>query len=245
VADTSRPGPELGTRRLLLRRWQLDDREPFAALNADPAVMRYFRGALDRAASDAFVDRIEASFDELGYGLWAVQHLADGRFLGFTGLARQTFPAHFTPAVEIGWRFARSVWGHGYATEAGRAVLGFAFGTLGLDEVVSITARTNAPSRAVMDRLGMTYDPSDDFDYPLLPEGHPFRPSVLYRASAGCVHCQQLQQPAVGGETVHHSADVGPLVGGTAAAASERPVVHDALQPGGVHDVDVGRTPRA
>lgn len=83
--------------------------------------------------------------------------------------------------MEVGWRLARSAWGHGYATEAARAALAFGFTTVGLEEIVSITSRSNAPSRAVMRRLGMTYDPGDDFDYPLLPEGHPLRPSVVYR----------------------------------------------------------------
>jgi len=173
----------LSTARLVLRRWADADREPFAALNADPEVMRYFRGPLDRTASDAFADRIESSFDELGYGLWAVELRSSGEFIGFTGLARQTFPAHFTPAVEVGWRLGRSAWGNGYATEAARAALDFAFDVAGLEEVVSTTTRTNERSQAVMRRLGMTHDAADDFAYPLLPDAHPFRPHVLYRMS--------------------------------------------------------------
>ena len=169
------------TPRLLLRRWRREDREPFAALNADPEVMRHFRSPLDRASSDTFVDRIEASFDELGYGLWAVEVVADGRFIGFTGLARQTFPAPFTPCVEVGWRLARDAWGHGYATEAARAALDVGFGELRLAEIVSMTAVSNARSQAVMRRLGMTRDPVDDFAHPSLPEDHPLRPHVLYR----------------------------------------------------------------
>jgi RimJ/RimL family protein N-acetyltransferase len=173
--------PGLRTNRLLLRRWQASDRAPFAELNADPEVMRYFRGTLDREASDAFVDRIEKAFDELGYGLWAVEVLATGRFIGFTGLALHTFEAHFTPAVEVGWRLARSAWGHGYATEAARAAVDFGFDTVGLDEIVSMTTETNLRSRAVMERIGMTRRPADDFEHPSLPEGHPLRPHVLYR----------------------------------------------------------------
>ena len=171
------------TPRLLLRRWRREDREPFAALNADPEVMRHFRAPLDRAASDAFVDRIEASFDELGYGLWAVEVVADGRFIGFTGLARHTFPAPFTPCVEVGWRLARDAWGHGYATEAARAALDVGFGELRLAEIVSMTAASNVRSQAVMRRLGMTRDAADDFAHPSLPEDHPLRPHVLYRIS--------------------------------------------------------------
>lgn len=173
----------LTTDRLILRRWRDADRLPFAALNADDEVMRYFRGPLDRAASDAFADRIERDFDEVGYGLWAVQIRASDEFIGFTGLARQTFEAPFTPAVEVGWRLARAAWGHGYATEAARAALAFGFGPAALAEVVSITTRTNVRSRAVMQRLGMTTRPEDDFEYPLLPAGHRLRPSVLYRLS--------------------------------------------------------------
>jgi ribosomal-protein-alanine N-acetyltransferase len=173
----------LVTDRLVLRRWQPSDREPFAALNADPEVMRQFAAPLDRTASDAFVDRIEASFDELGYGLWAVEVRASASFVGFAGLARQTFEAPFNPSVEVGWRLARSAWGHGYATEGARATLDHAFGALGLDEVVSITTPGNERSRAVMRRLGMTRDPQDDFEQPHLPPGHPLRPAVLYRIS--------------------------------------------------------------
>jgi RimJ/RimL family protein N-acetyltransferase len=171
------------TERLLMRRWKASDRAPFAELNADPEVMRYFRGTLDREGSDAFVDRIEKAFDERGYGLWAVEVIATGEFIGFTGLALHTFEAHFTPAVEVGWRLARSAWGHGYATEAARAAIDFGFGTVGLDEIVSMTTTTNHRSRAVMERIGMSRRPEDDFEHPSLPEGHPLRPHVLYRIS--------------------------------------------------------------
>ena len=179
----SRPGPRLVTDRLLLRRWEPADRVPFAALNADAEVMRELRSPLDRAASDAFVDRIEASFDSLGYGLWAVEVCATSTFVGFTGLALQTFEAPFNPSVEVGWRLARSAWGNGYATEGARAALDHAFGAVGLDEVVSITTRSNERSQAVMRRLGMTRDPADDFEQPQLPPGHPLRPAVLFRVS--------------------------------------------------------------
>ncbi|MEO7285927.1 MAG: GNAT family N-acetyltransferase [Jatrophihabitantaceae bacterium] len=175
--------PILVTKRLVLRRWQQRDLAPFAALNADPDVMRYFLAPLDRAASDSFVDRIETRFAEHGYGLWAVELRGDGQFIGFIGLARHTFPAHFNPAVEVGWRLARSAWGHGYATEGARAALDYAFGPAQLSEVVSMTAVLNEPSQAVMRRLGMTREPADDFDYPSIPSGHPLRPHVLYRLS--------------------------------------------------------------
>ncbi|HMJ79773.1 MAG TPA: GNAT family N-acetyltransferase [Candidatus Dormibacteraeota bacterium] len=169
------------TERLLLRRWRAEDREPFALLNADPEVMRYFVRPLDREESDAFIDRTEASFDELGYGVWAVERRSDGRLLGFTGLWRHTFEAPFTPAVEIGWRFATEAWGQGYATEAARAALRFGFEIVGLDTILSWTSVLNTPSIRVMERLGMTHDPDEDFDHPRVPVGHLLRRHVLYR----------------------------------------------------------------
>lgn len=169
------------TERLLLRRWRPEDRERFAALNADPVVMEHFPAPLDRAASDDFADRNERHVDEHGWGLWALQARATGRFLGFTGLAVPRFEVPFTPAVEVGWRLARDAWGHGYATEAARAAVAVGFEELGLDEIVSFTAVGNVRSRAVMERIGMTHDPADDFDHPALPEGHRLRRHVLYR----------------------------------------------------------------
>ena len=169
------------TERLLLRRWRDSDRVPFAALNADPDVMRHFPGTLDRVASDGMVARIEADFDRYGYGLWAVERLDTGEFIGFTGLQWIPFEAHFTPALEVGWRLARSAWGHGYATEAAREALHVAFTEAGVPEVVSMTIPGNERSQAVMHRLGMVRDPADDFDHPRLPANSPIRPHVLYR----------------------------------------------------------------
>jgi ribosomal-protein-alanine N-acetyltransferase len=170
----------LETERLVLRRWRPDDRGPFAAMNADPEVMEYLGPLLTRDESDALVERIEAQFDELGYGLWAVQVRETGVFIGFTGLALQTFPAHFTPAVEVGWRLARPAWGHGYASEAARAAVTYGFHA-GLDEIVSITSTTNLRSQRVMQRIGMTRDPDDDFVHPNRPPGDALAPHVLYR----------------------------------------------------------------
>ncbi len=143
--------------------------------------MEHFPGTLTRRQSDELVERIEGGFAENGFFLWAVEVRASGEFIGFTGLAAPGFEAHFTPTVEIGWRLARSAWGHGYATEAARAALGFGFDEVGLDEVVSFTTVANTRSRAVMERIGMTHDPADDFDHPGLPPGDPQRPHVLYR----------------------------------------------------------------
>jgi RimJ/RimL family protein N-acetyltransferase len=150
-------------------------------MNGDPVVMTHFVALLSREESDQLVARIRESWATRGFGLWAVERPADGRFLGFTGLALHTFEAPFTPAVEIGWRFAAEAWGHGYATEAARAALRYGFGTLGLDEILSWTTVANEPSRRVMERIGMTRDPADDFEHPSIPVGHPIRPHVLYR----------------------------------------------------------------
>jgi ribosomal-protein-alanine N-acetyltransferase len=175
------PGPTLHTERLLLRRWRPADQEPFAALNADPVVMEHFQAPLSRAESDAMVTRIEENFTRRGYSLWALEVRATGEFIGFTGLERPSFEAAFTPAVEVGWRLARPAWGHGYATEAARAAVAYAFTELHLAEVVSFTATTNLRSQAVMRRLGMTRDLADDFDHPRLPPGSPLRRHVLFR----------------------------------------------------------------
>jgi RimJ/RimL family protein N-acetyltransferase len=164
-----------------MRRWREEDREPFAALNADPVVMEYFPSTLTRQESDALIVRIEAQLDTLGYGLWALEVRDTGEFIGFTGLAVQTFPAHFTPAVEVGWRLRRSAWGDGYATEAALAALDYGFDIADLDEIVSMTATTNLRSQRVMQRIGMTRDPGDDFDHPNVPDGHRLKPHVLYR----------------------------------------------------------------
>jgi RimJ/RimL family protein N-acetyltransferase len=171
----------LRTDRLVLRGWRPDDRDPYATLTADPEVMEHFPRVLDRATSDAEADAFAADLERDGWGHWVVALATDDRLMGFTGLDVVDFPARFTPATEIGWRFARGAWGHGYATEAASAVLGFAFRTLGLDEIVSFTATTNLRSQLVMERLGMRHDPADDFDHPRVPEGHRLRRHVLYR----------------------------------------------------------------
>lgn len=175
------------TERLLLREWRDDDLAPFAALNADPEVMRWFVSPLSRDESDALVGRMRVAFAEHGYGLWAVEVKATGAFIGFTGLMWQTFPAPFTPALEVGWRLARDAWGHGYATEAARVALSVGFDEAGVDEIVSMTAVQNVRSQAVMERLGMTRDPADDFEHPHVPDGHPVKRHVLYRITrSGC-----------------------------------------------------------
>ena len=169
------------TERLTLRRWTPQDYEPFAAMNADPEVMKYFPARLDRTESDALLDRIEAGFAAHGFGLWAIEQVSEPGLIGFVGLSVPGFDAPFTPAVEVGWRLVRSAWGRGLATEAARAAVAAGFDDFGLDQVVSFTATMNVPSIAVMHRLGMSNSPADDFDHPKLPAGHPLQRHVLYR----------------------------------------------------------------
>lgn len=165
------------TPSLRLRRWLPADREPFAKLNADPRVMEFLGGVLTREESDAAVDRIEAHFEQHGFGRLAIELRETGAFIGAIGPAVVAFEAHFTPCVEIGWRLAFESWGRGFATEAARAVLENCDG-----DVVAFTVRANLRSRRVMEKVGMTHDPADDFDHPNLPEEHPLRRHVLYRA---------------------------------------------------------------
>jgi RimJ/RimL family protein N-acetyltransferase len=183
LESTVIPVPELRSERLLLRLWRDEDREPFAALNADPRVMEFFSSTLSSAESDAMVERIRHHFVERGFGLWAVEVPGIAPFIGFVGLTYPHRPAPCVPAVEVGWRLAREHWGHGYATEGARAVLAVGFGGLGLDEIVSLTVPVNLRSRQVMEKLGMRHAPADDFDHPKYADGHPFRRHVLYRLS--------------------------------------------------------------
>jgi RimJ/RimL family protein N-acetyltransferase len=165
----------LTTDRLILRRWQDSDCQPFAAMNADPQVMQFLGKPLTRDESDRLIDRIEAGFVQSGFGLCAVELRRDHSFLGFIGVSVPNFQAAFTPCVEIGWRLGAHTWGQGLATEGARAMAAYAFNTLKLESIVSFTAVQNTRSRRVMEKLGMTFDPSESFDHPNLPEGHPLR----------------------------------------------------------------------
>ena len=167
------------TERLLMRRWRDTDRVPFAALNADPEVMRYFPATLDRAASDAQLNIIEARFDHQGFGLWALELASTAEFIGFTGLNPMPSDVPGAGGMEVGWRLARSAWHHGYATEAATAALDVAFTGVGLPELWSMTPVLNEPSQAVMRRLGMTR--YGYFEHPRIEPAHPLRPHVVYR----------------------------------------------------------------
>ncbi|WP_328523072.1 GNAT family N-acetyltransferase [Kribbella sp. NBC_00359] len=169
------------TERLLLRQWTILDHGPFAAMSADAQVMEYFPAALSREQSLAMADGCLRTIEANGHGLWALETRDTGRFIGLTGLATVDFEADFAPATEISWRLAREAWGHGYASEAARACLQFAFEILGLAEVVAMTATGNWRSRRVMERIGMLHDPADDFDHPRVTPGHRLERHVLYR----------------------------------------------------------------
>jgi RimJ/RimL family protein N-acetyltransferase len=174
---------EIETPRLRLRQWHESDREPFAAMNADPAVMEFFESPQSRAASDASINAWQAQFAANGWSNWAVELRKSAEFIGFTGLStpRRTFS--FSPCVEVGWRLVRACWGRGYATEAARACLRVAFEQLALPEIVSFTAVGNLRSRAVMERIGM-HNANQDFEHSGVTEGHPLRLHCLYRITA-------------------------------------------------------------
>ena len=169
------------TPRLVLRPWRSADYEPFAETNADPRVMEFMPALLSREESDALIGRIRTHFEQHGFGLCAAEHRASGTFVGYIGLYVPAFQAHFMPAVEIGWRIASDWWAQGLATEGAREVVRFAFEELALPNLVSFTAPANLRSRRVMEKLGMTHDPADDFDHPRFPPAHPLRRHVLYR----------------------------------------------------------------
>ena len=180
------------TARLKLRQWCAADRAPFAAMNADPAVMHYFAGLLGAAESNASIDGWQQGFETRGWSNWALERRDTGEFIGFAGLSvpRRTFS--FSPCVEIGWRLTPACWGQGLASEAARAALQVGFEQIGLDEIVSFTSLLNLPSRAVMQRIGMV-DTGQDFDHPALPDGSPLRRHCLYRLDRGLWAAQRAQ----------------------------------------------------
>lgn len=172
----------LVTERLVLAPWTEEDLTPFAALNADPEVMRYFPKTMTTEESNALVGRLHGMWDEHGYGFSAVRRRKDDAFIGMVGIQKVLNPGFpFAPTVEVGWRIAREFWRQGYAVESARAALAHGFDVLDLSEVVAFTAVPNLPSQAVMISLGMTRNPADDFKHPLLPEDHPLSLHVLYR----------------------------------------------------------------
>lgn len=178
--------PIIRTERLILRQWTKEDQAPFAKLNSDPRVREYFTKLLTREESDESIKFMSDHIEKRGYGLFAASLIETDEFIGLIGLQDVSFKAAFnevTPAVEIGWRLDFNHWGKGYATEAAKASLKYGFETINLEEIVAITAIQNKRSRHVMEKIGMRYDPKDDFDHPRLPAGHPLTRHVIYRMS--------------------------------------------------------------
>lgn len=173
---------ELNTSRLLLRKWQEKDLLPFAKMNADPEVMRYFPSTLTAIESDKLASRIQEKMRLNGWGLWAVEESETGKFAGFVGLNEPNFELPYSPCVEIGWRLAKEFWGKGYATEAAKKVLEFAFQQFGFTQLVSFTSLTNKPSIAVMERIGM-HNTGINFHHPNVAEVSPLSEHVLYRVT--------------------------------------------------------------
>lgn len=178
--------PTIETPRLLLRDWRDDDVDAWVQMNADPRVAEFLGRSYSRGFSEASAAAIRERLKRDGIGWWAVEVRNGPSFAGVIALQDVPFQAAFTPAHEIGWRFAAEHWGRGYATEGARAALDFAFKELQWQEVVAFTAATNLRSRRVMERLAMTFDPADDFDHPKLEAGHPLRRHVLYRIRKAC-----------------------------------------------------------
>jgi RimJ/RimL family protein N-acetyltransferase len=165
--------------QITLRQWRDSDLDAYAAMNADPEVMRYYPSPLKREQTEASFARQRALIDQRGWGLWVLD--VDGAFAGFTGLAVPTFEAPFMPCVEAGWRLRRQYWGRGIAYRGSLLALDYGFNVLKLNEIVSFTAAVNAPSRRLMERLGFLHDPANDFEHPCIPEGHELSPHVFYR----------------------------------------------------------------
>ena len=174
---------ELETERIRLRQWRVEDLPTFADINRDPQVLEFLPSLLSRIESDAWANRITENIAKQGFGLWALEIIGGVSFAGYVGLSIPSFEAHFTPCVEIGWRLARKEWGKGYATEAAKKVLEFGFAELQLGEIVSFTVPSNTRSTAVMERIGMTHNPADDFDHPKLLSNNRLCRHVLYRAT--------------------------------------------------------------
>jgi RimJ/RimL family protein N-acetyltransferase len=166
---------------MILRTWRDEDYAPYAALNADPEVCRYWTATLSMEESNAQAAGLQKHIDEHGFGFWAAEAPGVARFIGFIGLKHAEPDLPFAPGVEAGWRLARNYWGRGYATEGAQASLADGFERLGLKEIVAYTVALNAPSRRVMERIGMTHDPAADFDHKNREPNDPHRCYVVYR----------------------------------------------------------------
>lgn len=173
----------LETERLILRTWKECDIDPMAVIDQDPKVCEHLPGIGNREATAAGIEKMTQHYQEHGFGFYAIELKSSLELIGFLGIKIPFFESHFTPAVEIGWRLASNHWNQGYATEGAKAVLAYAFDILKLNEVVSFTVVNNKASRRVMEKIGMQYNPTEDFAHPHLAKGHPLKQHVLYRLS--------------------------------------------------------------
>jgi RimJ/RimL family protein N-acetyltransferase len=183
---------ELETNRLKLRQWLPSDYAPFAELNTDLQVMKYFPNTLSQTESNASAKKMETIISNQGWGFWAVELKSRNSFIGFVGLHQAEVELPFSPCVEIGWRLSKKYWNNGYATEAARSALKFAFEILKLKEVVSFTSLKNQRSEALMQRLNMI-NTNQNFQHPKLPIGHQLREHVLYKITKDSQTCQVLK----------------------------------------------------
>ena len=181
------PAPELRSPRLTLRHWTPDDRHPFALMNSDPEVMRYFPSLLSEDQSDLYAETMQLGLEERDFGFWAIELRSgdriQGPFIGCAGLSVPQWNARFTPCIDIGWRLARSYWGMGYASEAAHRILDYSFHRLDIDELLCFASLKNVRSIAVMERLGMTRNTEDDFDHPMIDPDSDLSRHALYRMS--------------------------------------------------------------
>ena len=167
------------TQRLILRQWRDQDRQPFAAMNADPQVMKYFPSTLTKEQSDALIDRFIEDIESSGWGFWAAQRIDSGHFIGFIGINYSADGLPFAPCVDIGWRLAQAHWGLGFATEGAKAAMDYAFNAINLSKVVSMTPVNNKASERVMKKIGMQKQ-QFTFMHPKLADGHPLQEHLLY-----------------------------------------------------------------
>ncbi len=172
---------EITTPRLLMRQWREEDLDPFAAMNADPKVMEFFPAPLTRQQSDGMAERCSGLIAARGWGIWALETRDDGKFIGFLGLHTPGYDLPFTPCVEMGWRLCTAAWGKGLASEAALAAFDVGFNRLDLNEIVAFTALPNLRSQALMQRMGMTLSPDENFDHPAVEPGSGLQEHCLYR----------------------------------------------------------------
>jgi RimJ/RimL family protein N-acetyltransferase len=171
------------TPRLILRHWRESDLEAMTAINQDPKVME-FLVPKSKEETQKFIQANIKNLEKFGYCLYPVELKQTQELIGWVGLNYTDFPAAFTPAIEIGWRLGSQYWGNGYASEAALAVRDYAFNNLGIKELVSFTVPENKRSIKLMQRLGFSSDPINNFRHPMIETGHRLSEHVLYKLRA-------------------------------------------------------------